>query len=180
MVNEKRLAQKLSRVWPNMQYFMHNFYFYQYWEADILAITKSRYTFEFEKKISKADFLNDFKKSKPVFSHYETEEVVRYGKTQTVKSAKWTTKTKHEWLQEGHGANKFYFIIPKDLLPQVEDLVPEFAGLMIFYEITSKYSETTYLKIEKIKEAKMLHKEKISDNRLIDCLKSVYYKYYNS
>jgi hypothetical protein len=160
---------------------MHNFYFYQNWEADILAITKSRYTFEFEKKISKADFLNDFKKSKPIFSHYEMEErTLRGDVKQSVKRARYIKQTKHEWLQEGNGANKFYFIVPRNLVPQIEDLVPEFAGLMCFYEITLSWSEIPFLKIEKLKEAKMLHKNKISDNRLMDCLKSVYYKYYNT
>ena len=34
------------------------------WESDSLAITKSKYAYEFEIKISRADFKNDFKHKK--------------------------------------------------------------------------------------------------------------------
>ena len=50
-------------------------YSWLYWEADLISISKAGYMSEFEIKISKSDFLKDFKKRKhisltrPPFNH---------------------------------------------------------------------------------------------------------------
>lgn len=47
----------------SVKYFTENLNVYN-WESDVLKITRSGYAYEFEIKISRADFKNDFKHKK--------------------------------------------------------------------------------------------------------------------
>lgn len=98
-------------------------YYYNGFEADLIWI-KNDFIHEFEIKVSRSDFFKDFEK-----------------------------KDKHELLQAGKMANRFYFVVPTCLVKIAE--VPKQYGLIF----VNKKGE-----IKVIKEAKELHKNKADSN----------------
>jgi hypothetical protein len=82
--------------------FMPNYHF-RWYEADLIYITQRNYSTEFEIKISRADFRNDFNKTCGMIP-------------------KW------QYLMEGKGTNYFYYVVPKGII-KVEE-VPPYAGLV--------------------------------------------------
>jgi hypothetical protein len=91
-------------------------------EADLLHILEGK-LYEYEIKVSRSDFFKDFEK-----------------------------KDKHEKLQAGKLANKFYFVVPTCLVKIAE--VPAQYGLIYVNEQG---------KISTVKRAKELHKEKVGE-----------------
>lgn len=73
------------------------------WECDVLEVTKSGYTYEYEIKVSRADFKADKLKQKHGESKYDT-------------------------LQAGKRVNYFSYVCPQGLI--TPDEVPEWAGLI--------------------------------------------------
>ncbi|MFA6501907.1 MAG: hypothetical protein WCT85_03870 [Parachlamydiales bacterium] len=81
-----------------------NFYLTSAYEMDVFRLTKSGISYEYEIKISKNDFKNDFKKG-----------------------------TKHINLESGRClCNHFYFVVPDNLINISE--VPDYAGLIYYKE----------------------------------------------
>lgn len=118
---------------------VHNFYLNSF-EADMLRITDSGALYEFEIKMSRSDFFNDFKKK-------------RYG------------KHKHEELKEGNlTPNYFCFVCPKGMIKKEE--VPDYAGLIEFERRINNHN-VLYLNFYHVKKAKRLHKRKFEDYRKI-------------
>ena len=113
----------------SVKYFTENLNVFD-WESDVLKFTKSGYVYEFEIKISKADFKNDFKNKKKKHSLFEDKN-----------------------LENKKTPNYFYYVVPKDMI-NVED-VPEYAGLIYVFP----HSIGAYRFIE-IKKAPLLHKNK--------------------
>ena len=74
-------------------------------EADLLAVTKSGYSVEYEVKLTKSDFLNDGKK------------LTSYSKI-----------PKYHKLEQGKGPNRFYYVLPKNMVE--EHLIPSWAGII--------------------------------------------------
>jgi len=128
------------------------------WECDIVELTKSGYLYEYEVKITRADFKADAKK-------------YRLGNEKI--DGVWHTcnKSKYSVLQSGSRVNYFYYLVPKDLISV--DEVPEFAGL-IYIDITYVHP---YFKV--VKPAPKLSKEKITEKRIIKLLESTYYRYHS-
>jgi hypothetical protein len=112
-----------------------NFYCHSY-EMDLFKLTKNGYIVEYEVKISRADYFNDFKKS---FKLYNQPEVF-----------------KHQNLEQGRSANRFTFVVPEGLIEIKE--VPKYAGLMYYYN--DVYNGT---KIITIKPAPLLHRNEFQD-----------------
>lgn len=79
-----------------------NFYFGVH-ECDVFRITQSDLVVEYEIKISRSDFFNDFKKG-----------------------------SKHRNLEAGEGLcpNRFFFVVPENLILKEE--VPSYAGLIYY------------------------------------------------
>lgn len=141
------------------------------WESDKLLETKSGYIYEFEIKVSKADFKNDFKHKKD--KHIILEGGERYGDKylpeyyelleESKRRGAWAEQSFHKWadnseryLVNGHKRpNYFYYAVPTDLIP-VED-IPEYAGLVYV-------DERGNLTIKK--NAPKLHSEKYTDMQL--------------
>lgn len=73
-----------------------------YWEADLISITKAKYMHEYEIKISKSDFKNDFKKRKHT-------TMTRTGRTTRI-------------------PNYFWYVAPEDAIPMC---IPNYAGLIL-------------------------------------------------
>lgn len=105
MSNETHIQQVLRRKYSgNSRYMVENVFIFRYdWESDFFVVKQNGYCYEFEIKISRVDYFNDFKKL-----------------------------NKHEILSSKKEADlkphKFYYIMPKDLI-SVND-IPEYAGLM--------------------------------------------------
>ena len=79
-------------------------YFFGWYEMDLFKLSKSGVIYEYEIKISRSDFFNDFKKDE--------------GK-------------KHDKIKNGQGkANRFFFVVPEDLIKPEE--VPDYAGLLYY------------------------------------------------
>ena len=141
------------------------------WESDKLLETKSGYIYEFEIKISKADYKNDFKHKKdkhiilageegygdkylPRYYEFleENRKRVSWCEQNFIKSA---SKNPY-YLVGGHKRpNYFYYAVPTDLI-NVDD-IPEYAGLIYVDE---------YKRLTIKKQAPKLHKEKYSDSDL--------------
>ena len=64
-----------------------NIYFFRWWESDVLYVTRSRYVWEYEIKLSHSDFLHDSKKAK-----------------------------KHLSMSNGNGPARFYYFCPRDVI----------------------------------------------------------------
>lgn len=91
----------------NSQYVIANSYVYnRNWESDIFVLNKSGYSYEFEVKVSRADFKGDLKK-------VQKHQILQAGKT-----------LGEDFLRP----NRFYYAVPKDMV-KVEE-VPEYAGLI--------------------------------------------------
>lgn len=124
-------------------------------ESDIVTLNDHGFFFEFEIKISRADLLNDRKKS------FHTDYLG---------GRQFATKTKYEQLLAGEGPNRFYYLLPESLYEKCLDVIPDFAGVFTV-------SERGW--IEKHKEAKLLHKIKATEQDTIKLLRAAYYKTFN-
>ena len=115
------------------------------WESDSLAITKSKYAYEFEIKISRADFKNDFKHKK--MKHQMLEGTYQlFG---------------DEWLGDGKMSltdkpNYFYYVVPENLITVEE--VPSYAGLVYVKPRYNREGKIYWYDVNVVKEAPKLHK----------------------
>lgn len=119
----------------NYQVVINNFY-YKSFESDILVFNWDRmYSFEYEIKVTKADFKNDKAKGK---RDWYSGKIV---------------KTKDEMLLKGELHNKFYYVAPKGLIGKEE--LPDYAGLLEY-----SMDRHNYRVFDLVKHAKFLTKEK--------------------
>ncbi len=130
-----------------------NFYVGHY-EMDVFRRMKSGYVYEYEIKISRSDFKNDFKKHK-------SKRVGLYPNHQFEK------EYKHECMSIGRGdCNKFFFVVPENLIQPEE--VPEHAGLIWLVERTSSHG--TFFDFKTIKNAPFIHKNKNDSKKFFENL----------
>ena len=157
-------------AYNSVKYNVDNLYIFD-WESDKLLETRSGYIYEFEIKISKADFKNDFKHKKDKHIILAGEE--RYGDKYLPKyyefleanrkTSNWcgqnflkSAENDPTYLVSGHKRpNYFYYAVPTDLI-KVEE-VPDYAGLVYV-------DEKGNLTIKK--SAPKLHSEKYKDSQL--------------
>jgi hypothetical protein len=102
-------------------------------ECDVISISNSDYIYEYEIKISRADYKKDFVKEKHT----------------NIINEKFTITRKSELIYLL--PNYFNYVCPRDLI-KVEE-VPEYAGLIYFDEVG----------FEVIKKPKLLHKTKANN-----------------
>lgn len=119
-----------------------NFYVGKY-ECDVMKLTKSGVFTEYEIKISRADFFNDFKKE-----HQERDMTDYVKGVSNWYSMPILTYNKHKLTELGNRANKFYFVVPDGLIAPSE--VPKYSGLIYYYNG----------RIRVVKNAKQIHKNK--------------------
>lgn len=117
------------------KYVMENLYVFG-WESDKLIETRSGLIYEFEIKISKADFKNDFKNK-------ERKHLILEG------------------TNEDKKPNYFYYAVPKDMITVEE--VPDYAGLIYVIPDDGEY-KFNYLQLAKM--APKLHSKKYTDDEL--------------
>ena len=149
-----------------------NMYLYE-WESDLISVTKSGYVHEYEIKVTKADYKNDFK------NKIRRHESLRHGhRTPDYNQQYWIDQARNSGASENTGIlkkvtvenriitnrpNYFFYVCPEDIITEV----PEYAGL-----IHCK----PYLKI--VKKAPLLHKEIITGMMEAKIMRSFYYKYW--
>jgi hypothetical protein len=99
----------------------------------VFKLMKTGLVVEYEVKISRSDFFNDFKKS---HKRWKQDEVF-----------------KHQELAAGRASNRFVFVVPLQLIRP--DEVPDYAGLMYYAESINK--------IATIKPAPLIHRDEFQD-----------------
>ena len=98
------ITESLRQKFYTHKYQINNVFIYN-WESDFFTISELDYAFEFEIKVTKGDFKDDFNKV-----------------------------DKHTLLESRDSSyflkmpNKFYYAAPKNLLPT--SIIPEYAGLI--------------------------------------------------
>lgn len=133
------------------------------WESDSLAITKSKYAYEFEIKISRADFKNDFKHKK--MKHQMLEGTYQLFGDEFLGDGKMSLTDK---------PNYFYYVVPENLITIEE--VPSYAGLVYVKPRYNREGKIYWYDANVVKEAPKLHKEKIDETHL-KLMDKFYYNY---
>ncbi len=122
-----------------------------WYECDFFRVTRAGYFYEYEIKMSLADFRADRAKH----------------------SYDWETKTytsKHMQIAQAQDASpsRFYFVVPYDLEDKVSIELPEWAGLVVFER---------HLRIAK--QAPILHRKKVSGVIVRHAKHSAYSRYWD-
>lgn len=157
----------------SVRYYMDNLHVFR-WESDKLIETKTGYIYEFEIKISRADFKNDFKHkvekhmilmgSKacgveylPSFTEWYNGLLERAKTSAYARSrlAYYEQDKERNRIDNQRKPNKFYYAVPDGLIQA--DEVPAYAGL-IWVSNTGRLTE--------VKKAPYLHKDKYNDAEL--------------
>ena len=136
-------------------------------EMDLLGLRRSGYIDEIEIKISRSDFLADFKKTTHVKSEYKCiiNERHQYSGYRRV--------TKHSAIKNGEtSCNYYYFLLPVELSEKCE--IPEYAGLYVCYT-----DNAGGLRVEEKKRAPLIHRRKISDKTKYDIGRKMAFKYWH-
>lgn len=150
-LTSKDIAEALRLKFFSHKYLINNAFIYE-WESDFFSITELDYAFEFEIKVTKGDFKDDFNK-----------------------------KEKHVLLESADPSgfyrkpNKFFYATPKNLLATSE--VPSYAGLIEINpvdRVANIVKDAPYLHKEKqLEPLKPILLEKFY-NRYMDLLKKGY------
>lgn len=130
-LTESKIQKVVSEQFfsPNsVKYMAENLFLYD-WESDFWIMMKSGLCYEFEIKISRSDFFNDFK-------HKQKKHLALQHKY-TIDIPEWQTdneKLKAEIEEKCNRVipNYFYYAVPKELITVEE--IPEYAGLIYVEE----------------------------------------------
>lgn len=130
-----------SKYAGNCKYKVPNIYVFKHdWESDFFVQKNNLYCYEFEIKISRTDFFNDFKKT---IKH----DIIKHGRYYS-----------NTWHEHKYRPNKLYYVVPNNMISI--DEVPSYAGLMYVLNgmiITAK--EAPFIHKEKLRfEDKLCHK----------------------
>ena len=165
-LTEGTIARALWMKFGRQAYAAPNIHFFAF-ESDLLILRKSGLITEYEIKLTKSDFKADFKK----------KARIRFKKTRERAHAKHglgNMMTRHEYLEARLGANRFYYVIPEELLPEIS--VPHWAGL-----ITCRPSRSMdHCWIDQRKPAKLIHSTSFPDSAKSKILLSTYYRYWQN
>lgn len=165
-MNEKSIQEAIfEELWDRGQRLIFPNAFLYHGEADLLAITNANFAYEYEIKCSRADYKQDFKTKRP--------------KHEALKERKHGAEPTHWGRRYIDIPNYFYFVCPEKMV-SIEE-IPEYAGLIyIKEEVVSRYydwKETN--RIEWIKNAPRLHRDKFRETAKVRLEKSFFYKYWN-
>lgn len=168
-LTERKIQRVLSGFFASnsVKYDIDGLYVFD-WESDKLLETRSGYIYEFEIKISRADYKNDFKhkgekhailkgeKYTPTFWKYFESPNNKALYPTVEKWEEYCRKWRKSYFCENHKRpNYFYYAVPYNMIQA--DEVPEYAGLIYITE-TGQYAI--------VKKAPCLHKEKYTDGDL--------------
>lgn len=173
-LTEQSIQQRLNHFFASYKYKADGLYVFS-WESDKLIWTKSGYIYEFEIKISRSDFKNDFKHKKE--KHIVLASTIARDKAREIQMSLFEQKEQEnrhwsrETLERRYGdidamakgkrmPNYFYYAVPTGMLEP--DEVPPYAGL-IYIDSEYRYVKQSY---RIVKEAPQLHKTKYTDAEL--------------
>lgn len=164
----EELIQKVLRnggalSYNSIKYRAENFNIFA-WESDSLAVTKSGYVYEYEIKISKSDFKNDFKHKK--VKHQILEGTYKIIGDEFLGDGK---------MRESDKPNYFYYVVPENLISV--DEIPNYAGLIYIVPRYNSNGEPYWYDAKVIKVAPKIHNEKIDENHL-RLTEKFYYNYF--
>ena len=167
-LTEQKIQRRLNGFFASWKYNVDGLYVFG-WESDKLIWTKAGYIYEFEVKISRADYMNDFKhkvekhlllnsalpdekteaRQADLFGNLFNQKRKRYPQI-TMEQAKQFMKPVGERMP-----NYFYYAVPDGMLEA--DEVPPYAGLIYIHEDKG---------FSIIREAPRLHTTKYTDGEL--------------
>lgn len=146
------------------KYVIENLFVFR-WESDKLIKTSSGLIYEFEIKISKSDFKNDFKnkKDKHVILEGTQEFLPCYDEIKKDYGERYKEYYKTEKYKK---PNYFYYAVPEGLVDESE--VPSYAGLIYVFPDDFKDKDGKYVwsGFRVIKQAPKLHSTKYTDDEL--------------
>ena len=122
------------------------------WEADLISITKAKYMYEFEIKISRADFEHDFLKRK----HNTLKRI----------------SINPQW-RNLRIPNYFCYVAPIKAIPIC---VPDYAGIYQVYPNTGRYKHL--LSISEVRKPALLHREKQTPDTIYKMMRTLMFKYW--
>lgn len=172
-LTEQKIQRLLDNFFASYKYNVDGLYVFE-WESDKLIWTKAGYIYEFEVKISRADYKNDFKhkKDKHIILKGPTEEeqmmpgfyrFYEWNKHHysSIDECKAKLKPTDSYYIANHRKpNFFYYAVPEGMIKP--DEVPEYAGL-IYIKQECQFS---YQSFSIVKKAPQLHKTKYKDTEL--------------
>ena len=172
-LTEQTIQRRLNYIFASWKYNIDGLFVFE-WESDKLIWTKTGYIYEFEIKISRADFKNDFKnkKEKHIILKGPTEEErfmpsfyqsYEWNKHlyESIDDCKARINPGDSHLIESHKKpNYFYYAVPEGMIQPEE--VPEYAGLIYILK-EYHYERQSYIIVKK---APCLHKQKYKDGEL--------------
>lgn len=152
---EEYIQKKLDGFFASstQKYVMENLYVFG-WESDKLIETRSGLIYEFEIKVSKADFKNDFKNKED--------------KHKVLKSKQYANLFEEYFsVRTDKKPNYFYYAVPEGLISV--DEVPEYAGLIYILSEDAKTDmngKYVFNRFYIVKNAPKLHSIKYTDEEL--------------
>jgi hypothetical protein len=171
--SEQSIQKRLSHFFASKKYDVDGLFVFS-WESDKLLWTKAGYIYEFEIKISRADYRNDFKHKGE--KHLILSSTIARERQQAIQQDLFEQKKKEHpyWsdndIQRVYGdteriikgrkmPNYFYYAVPEGMIQPEE--VPPYAGL-VWMAKEYRYCGGIIIK----KKAPMLHKTKYTDGEL--------------
>ena len=100
-LNEQSIQQRLNHFFASWKYNVDGLYVFE-WESDKLIWTKNGYIYEFEIKISRADFKNDFK-------HKKDKHLILQGPTEQEKYMP-SCYQSYEWNKKNYASLDAYLV----------------------------------------------------------------------
>ena len=178
-LTEQKIQRILNRFMAAPKYRVDGLFVFP-WESDKLLWTKAGYIHEFEIKISRSDYQNDFKhkadkhlllnsKLKQPSESLKQELLDSLLKHESKRYPGITKEQVHTYPTDTKVPNYFYYAVPDGMLQP--DEVPPYAGLI--YITTEKYPkyhrddpDKWYHDIKIVRKAPQLHKTKYTDAEL--------------
>ena len=172
-LTEQSIQRRLNRFFASWKYNVDGLYVFE-WESDKLIWTKAGYIYEFEIKISRSDFKNDFKhkKDKHIIlkgptkeeqlmpSFYESYEWNKHLYASIDECKARLEPSDRHYIANHRKPNFFYYAVPEGMIQP--DEVPEYAGLIYIKKEYMYESQSFYI----VKKAPQLHKQKYKDTQL--------------
>lgn len=162
-MTSQQVYQGIRGFISNHDHKFKNVYVYD-WECDSFSVTSSGYVYEIEVKVSRSDFMADFKKPKHhFFKTMKNGYSILAGDVSWINEREGNNYIRREFqhikpMMVGYEncPNRFFFACPVGLVEVHE--VPKYAGLL--YVMDSG-------EIRVIKKAPLLHKEPINPGKML-------------
>lgn len=167
-----------------------------WYEADVLSITRSMFWHEYEVKVSRSDFLSEFRSKK--LKHAHLCRMFENGAPPL--KVEWSSEH-HAWAIDGdveHGLDRsevrklrdgyrnsrqcpnYFWFVTVDGIAKPEE-IPDYAGHAVIetVDVDDNPSDPAWRHFRKImKPAPRLHKEKLTEKMALACMQSMAYRFW--